>query len=151
LFYDSLYYIEPCYDEFLTYSYKIAAKDNRGNGSLKSERGLVSGYETCGNSEEGDNPVSLQNSDTPIKYSAYNYPNPFNPVTNIKFELPNDIYVSIKIYDVLGREIKVLVNEFKTAGRYSVTFDGNNLPSGIYYYKIESGNFTQVRKMILLK
>jgi len=65
--------------------------------------------------------------------------------------LPNDIYVSIKIYDVLGREIEVLVNEFKTAGRYSVTFDGNNLPSGIYYYKIESGNYTQVRKMILLK
>ena len=151
LFYDSLYYIEPCYDEFLTYSYKIAAKDNRGNSSLKSERGLVSGYETCGNSEEGDSPISLQNSDTPKKYSAYNYPNPFNPVTNIKFEMPDDNFISIKIYDVLGREVKVLVNEFKTAGRYNITFDGNNLPSGIYYYKIESGNFTQVRKMILLK
>ena len=151
IFLDSAYYIEPCYDEYLTYSYRIAAKDNRGNRSLKSERGLVSGFETCGNSEEGDNPVYLQNSDKPIKYSAYNYPNPFNPITNIKFELPNDIYVSIKIYDVLGREIKVLVNEFKTTGRYSVTFEGSNLPSGIYYYKIESGNFTQVRKMILLK
>lgn len=151
IFYDSLYYVEPCYDEYLTYSYKIVAKDNRGNRSLKSERGLVSGYETCGNSELGDNLVVSQNNDSPKEFSVINYPNPFNPVTNIKFNLPMDIFVSLKIYDVLGREIKELVNEFKAAGRYSVTFDGSNFSSGIYYYKIEAGNFSQVKKMLLIK
>lgn len=147
--------IANCPSDYLTYSYKILAKDTRGNRSLKSERGLVSGYSmTC--SLEDDRPMSNNgnlNSDIlPTEFSLkQNYPNPFNPNTNIQYDLPTDNLVSIKIFDVMGREITVLVNEFKTAGRYSVGFNGANLSSGIYYYKIEAGNFTQVKKMLMLK
>ena len=80
-----------------------------------------------------------------------NYPNPFNPVTHLEFGIPDLGFVSLKVYDLLGKEVKTLVYEIKPAGIYIIEFDGSNLPSGIYYYKIESGNFIQVRKMILLK
>ena len=69
----------------------------------------------------------------------------------IKYDIPNDNFVSLKIYNLLGKEIMSLVNDFKKAGRYNVSFDGSDLVSGVYYYKIEVGNFTKVRKMILLK
>jgi hypothetical protein len=80
-----------------------------------------------------------------------NYPNPFNPVTNIQYDLPHDVFVSIKIYDITGREIVTLVNEFKEAGYYITSFDGARLSSGVYYYKIKAGNYEAVKKMILLK
>lgn len=81
-----------------------------------------------------------------------NYPNPFNPVTSISFSLPVDGYVTIKVYNVLGEEIKVLLhNEYKTAGVYDVQFDGTNLASGIYFYEIKANNFTSRRKMLLIK
>ena len=80
-----------------------------------------------------------------------NYPNPFNPTTKIKYELPFDGNVAIKIYDIAGRVVMNLLNEKKSAGSYEVIFDGSNFASGIYYYRIESGNFSQVRKMILIK
>ncbi len=83
--------------------------------------------------------------------SGGKYPNPFNPVTHLEFGISDLGFVSLKVYDVLGREIKTLVNEIKSAGNYSMEFDGSDLSSGVYYYKIESGNFSQVRKMILLK
>ncbi|MBK7446532.1 MAG: T9SS type A sorting domain-containing protein [Ignavibacteria bacterium] len=75
----------------------------------------------------------------------------------IKYDLPNDNFVMIKIYDILGKELLNLVNEFKQAGSYTVTFDATNYPSGVYYYKIKTGShsgagsFVQVRKMILIK
>jgi len=88
----------------------------------------------------------------PNQFRLYqNYPNPFNPVTHLEFGIPDLGFVSLKVYDMLGKEAKTLINEIKPAGIYSVEFDGSDLPSGIYYYKIESGNFTQVRKMILVK
>jgi hypothetical protein len=80
-----------------------------------------------------------------------NYPNPFNPVTNIKYNLKNPGFVTLKIYNVLGKLVSELVNEFKPAGSYSVAFDGSKLSSGVYYYKIESGNNTETRRMILVK
>jgi hypothetical protein len=84
-----------------------------------------------------------------------NYPNPFNPTTNIKFQIPSSNaqlgFVSMKVFDVLGREVATLVNEVKQPGEYSVVFDGTNLPSGVYYYRLSSGNFTQTRKMILIR
>jgi len=95
------------------------------------------------------NPVSNENI-TGFKLSQ-NYPNPFNPSTHLEFWIPDLGFVSLKVYNVIGKEVKTLVNEIKPAGIYSLEFDGSNLPSGIYYYKIESGDFTQVRKMILLK
>lgn len=82
---------------------------------------------------------------------SQNYPNPFNPTTSIEYQVASSGLVSLKVYDVLGREVKKLVNEVKTPGSYSVTFDASNLSSGIYFYTITSGSFTQTRKMILMK
>jgi len=88
----------------------------------------------------------------PFKYALYqNYPNPFNPVTKISFDIPEKNNVKIKIFDVLGKLVKVLLNETKDAGSYSVTFDGTNLPSGVYYYEIKAGNYTAAKKMALIK
>lgn len=80
-----------------------------------------------------------------------NYPNPFNPSTNIKYQISKDNFVSLKIYDNLGKEIKTLVNEKQSSGSHEVTFSGEQFPSGIYYYKIKAGEFTDVKKMVLIK
>jgi parallel beta-helix repeat protein len=80
-----------------------------------------------------------------------NYPNPFNPVTNIKYELPKDVLVTIKIYDILGREIKTLVNDFQRTGEYVISFNGNNIASGVYFYRIVAGEFNSVKRMVLIK
>jgi len=80
-----------------------------------------------------------------------NYPNPFNPTTNLEFGIPDWGFVSLKVYDVLGNEVKTLVKENKPAGSYRVEFDGSNFPSGIYFYKLEAGDFIEVKKMTLLK
>ncbi len=88
----------------------------------------------------------------PENYSLYqNYPNPFNPSTTIRFSIIKPELVRIKIYDILGREVQTLVNEFKQVGNYEVQFDAAGLASGIYLYRIESGSFIQTKKMILLK
>ncbi|HRI47692.1 MAG TPA: T9SS type A sorting domain-containing protein [Ignavibacteriaceae bacterium] len=80
-----------------------------------------------------------------------NYPNPFNPKTTIEYELKEFLLVSLKVYDVLGKEIATLVNEEKPSGRYSTNFNGKGLSSGIYYYKLTIGGNTQIKKMILLQ
>ncbi len=82
---------------------------------------------------------------------SQNYPNPFNPLTKINYSLPQGVKVSIKIYDILGKLVKELVNEYKDAGTYTVTFDGSNVASGVYFYKIEAGKFTDTKKMVLIK
>ncbi len=80
-----------------------------------------------------------------------NYPNPFNPLTKIKFEIPVSSFVTLKIYDVLGRELKVLVNEYKTSGMYEIEFDGTKHASGIYFYRLQSEDYVRTKKMLLLK
>jgi len=80
-----------------------------------------------------------------------NYPNPFNPSTNIKYDLPKEGLVTLRVYDILGKEVKTLVNEFERAGTYKITFNASDLPSGIYFYRLSSKNFNQVKKFILLK
>ncbi len=80
-----------------------------------------------------------------------NYPNPFNPTTNIKYQIANSSFVTLKIYDILGRLVETLVNEKQSVGVYSVDFDGTNLGSGVYFYKIIAGEFVEVRKMMLIK
>lgn len=85
-----------------------------------------------------------------------NYPNPFNPTTTINYQIPNSSFVTIKIYDVLGKEINTLVNGQKFRGEYSITWNGkdilgNDVPSGIYFYSIQAGEFAQIKKMVLLK
>jgi len=96
--------------------------------------------------------VNNNSAEMPVKYSLIqNYPNPFNPVTSIKYSLPRSGFVSLKIYDVLGKEIIKLVNEYKQAGNYKVDFEASNISSGIYFYKLESANFSATKKMILIK
>ncbi len=80
-----------------------------------------------------------------------NYPNPFNPTTNITYVLPKAENVSLKVYDVLGREVATLVNEVKPAGAYTVPFNASNLASGVYFYKLQAGSFVQTKKMMLVK
>lgn len=80
-----------------------------------------------------------------------NYPNPFNPTTIIRFQIPDAGFVSLKVYDVLGKELKTLVNEYRNAGKYEIEFDGRELASGVYYYTINSKTYFQTNKMMLLK
>jgi hypothetical protein len=80
-----------------------------------------------------------------------NYPNPFNPSTSIQFRIPENSFVSLKIYNVLGKEVSTLINEEKNAGAYEVNFNASALSSGVYFYKLEAGNFVQTRKMVLMK
>lgn len=82
---------------------------------------------------------------------SQNYPNPFNPVTTIKFDNANDVHVSLKIFDMIGREVYSLVDDNKRAGSYEVPFDGTKLASGVYIYRLSAGSFTETRKMVLLK
>ena len=84
-------------------------------------------------------------------YLEQNYPNPFNPITNIKFSLPEKSFVKLKVFDLLGRELQQLVNESLTAGEYKYDFNASLLPSGIYFYKLETENFSETRKMVLIK
>jgi hypothetical protein len=80
-----------------------------------------------------------------------NYPNPFNPVTNIQYQIAEKQLVTLKIYDVIGNEIAVLINEVKDAGTYNVEFNADRFSSGVYYYTLKAGSFTSTKKMILLK
>ncbi|MFZ1320157.1 MAG: T9SS type A sorting domain-containing protein [Ignavibacteria bacterium] len=134
--------------------YYAVAVDNSNKVSITSDTISYVGYVCpfCQGEIGPDNIIaSNENNDLPKEYSLSNYPNPFNPTTTIKFDLPKDVLVSIKIFDMLGREIRTLVNDYKTAGSYTISFNGADLSSGIYYYKIKAGDFEQVRKMMLLK
>ena len=82
---------------------------------------------------------------------AQNYPNPFNPSTTIKYELPKASHVSLTVYDVLGRQVSVLVNEKRDAGSYEVKFNGSNLASGVYFYRLQAGSYVDTKKLLLLR
>lgn len=100
------------------------------------------------------NPTSLtvESEIIPIEYSLQdNYPNPFNPVTNIKFGLPKESSVKLTVYDALGKEVTLLVNQHLEAGSFKADWNASDYPSGIYYYKLEAGEFTETKKMVLIK
>ena len=105
--------------------------------------------ETDGIAVRGNNEITTS---LPTEFSlSQNYPNPFNPSTVINYELPSSNFVTLKIYDLVGKEVATLMNEKLDAGRYTATFNGSNLASGMYFYKISAGNFTFVKKMVLIK
>jgi hypothetical protein len=88
----------------------------------------------------------------PTKFDlSQNYPNPFNPTTKVNFDLPKDGMVSLKVYDMSGREVATMVNGFRTAGFYTIDFNAANLSSGVYFYSISAGEFSAVKKMALIK
>jgi len=96
--------------------------------------------------------INSNNSLIPKDFNLHqNYPNPFNPLTKINYSLPKATRVHIRVYDLLGRLVKTLVNEFKEAGSYDVQFDGTGFASGVYFYRIEAGNFVVSKKMVLVK
>ncbi|MDQ3022159.1 MAG: YCF48-related protein [Bacteroidota bacterium] len=101
----------------------------------------------------GGNLVEIKQSNNylPSQFLLQNYPNPFNPTTKIKYEISQLSFVKLNIYDNLGRKVDELVNEYRTAGLYETDWNANNFPSGIYFYKIETENFTVTKKMILIK
>jgi len=104
--------------------------------------------------EEGVILTSLKefNNNITTQYSlSQNYPNPFNPSTTISYSLPQSGWVQLKVYDLLGREVSSLVNEEQSLGNYKVEFNANNFTSGIYFYKLQSGSFTETKKLILLR
>ena len=117
---------------------------NAGSATANSGTGLYE-YSWQASGISGNNSI-------PDKYAlSQNYPNPFNPVTVINYSIRNQGLVTIKIYDITGNEVTTLVNEYKQAGYYNVNFDGKNLSSGTYFYKITSNEFTATKKMVLLK
>ena len=88
----------------------------------------------------------------PKEFALYqNYPNPFNPSTTIRYDVPKNAHVALKVYNVLGEEVVILVNEEKQAGKHTVELDGQTLPSGIYFYRMQSEDFSVVRKLVLMK
>lgn len=124
------------------YEWMLRAVDAAYLGSFVATGEFSIGVTSTGN----------ENDNLPISYSVeQNYPNPFNPATVIKYAIPAEGLVTIKIYNALGEEVKALVNEIKQAGNYQVTFDASGLSSGVYFYRINSGKFTETKKMILAK
>jgi plastocyanin len=99
------------------------------------------------------NPTGILDSELNLRKFLLNqnYPNPFNPVTRINWQTPVSSRQTLKVYDVLGNEIVTLLNEDKAAGNYTVDFSASDLPSGVYFYKIQSGNFIDTKKMLLLR
>ena len=101
--------------------------------------------------------LSLDGVMLPLEFAlGQNYPNPFNPTTKIHYALANDEFVSINIYDLMGRNIKLLINSSQAAGYYEIDWNATNnngelVPAGMYFYMIQAGEFTSTKKMVLLK
>lgn len=90
--------------------------------------------------------------DVPTTYELYqNYPNPFNPTTTIKYQLPVSAFVTLKVFDIVGREVATLVNDLQQPGSYSIEWDAGGVASGVYFYRMQGGSFTATRKLILLR
>jgi len=136
-------------------SYTKTATEVGPNGNLLYDISLPSGmwsyrvfrYETDGVVTNSGENNSFANS---FELSQ-NYPNPFNPVTRINYTVAKAVYVNITVYNILGQEVKTIVNKFTPAGHYSVNFDGRGLTSGVYFYRINAGDFVSVKKMTLIQ
>ncbi|MCZ6701415.1 MAG: T9SS type A sorting domain-containing protein [Ignavibacteria bacterium] len=128
-------------DEHTTYYWRVRAENYLGNSDWSPIWYFTTGLHVNVNEEKILEEFRL----------SQNFPNPFNPTTAIKYQIPELSFVTIKVYDALGNEIATLVNEEKSAGEYDVEFDGTDLTSGIYFYRIEAGSFIETKKMILIK
>jgi len=103
--------------------------------------------------ENDFDPVGINNENAfPLSFSlSHNYPNPFNPTTTINYQIPEQSFVTLKVYDVLGSEIETLVDQEKPKGNYEVEFNATNLSSGVYFYRLRAGDFVETKKMVLMK
>jgi hypothetical protein len=133
--------------------YRVVAVDKHEDSSVPSDFADVIGIKPEGSSIDPGNGDNFKLNDRlPSQYDlSRNYPNPFNPMTKINYALPSQGFVTLKIYDIMGREVKTLVNDFKQAGYYTVYFNGSELSSGVYFYRIIVGHFISTKKMVLVK
>ena len=130
----------------VSYSYG----DNNIDYSASSVRYRLKQIDYEGTSEYSN--IVEVNNISPTNYAlTQNYPNPFNPTTTIKYSIPQDNFVSLKVFNVIGKEVATLVNKEMKTGTFTVNWNAGNLPSGVYFYKLSSGNFLEIRKMVLLK
>jgi len=137
----------PPHDSDMVVDYQFLRRNNKIYGWAVTGYGRI--FKLVEEIPIGINVIS---SEIPKSFVLHqNYPNPFNPVTKIKFEIPRSSNVKVTVYNVLGQLIKVLLDENRVPGSYSEEFDGANLPSGLYIYRIESGDFTESKKMLLVK
>jgi hypothetical protein len=145
----------------LIYAYIVGRGTDHLN-SITKAREISQFAQTVYDNNFEDLPTGIDDDENLIaeEFMLYqNYPNPFNPVTTIKFTLPGVETrhasslqnITLKIYDILGREIKTLVNEQKPAGTYEIKFDAGKLSSGVYFYQLSAGGFIQTKKLMLLK
>ncbi len=138
-----------------TYESTITAPIGVGSDTISAV--VISGTDTVSIFRDAivtyDNPTSLDESFiSPDRFYLYqNYPQPFNPTTIIKYQIPQSSFVSLKVFDVLGKEVAILINEEKSAGTYEVEFNGSELSSGIYFYTLKTGEFSDTKKMLLIK
>jgi hypothetical protein len=96
--------------------------------------------------------VEMLSTDLPTRFSLnQNYPNPFNPATRISFSLPSKSFTSLKVFDALGREVAVLLSDELPAGTYSEQWNAAGLPSGVYFYRLQTGSFVETKKLVLLR
>jgi hypothetical protein len=121
--YDNVYYSD--YTNSLDISYGFVAEKTKGN--------------------------STNNKNLTTYDLLQNFPNPFNPTTQLSFSIPNPSFTQLKVYDVFGREITTLVNEFLQEGIYNYEFNGKKLASGVYFYTLTAGNYSETKKMVLTK
>ncbi len=123
--------------------YNIRVQGNGPNGTPVHERTIVVNVGFIG---------IINNNQTPKEFNLHqNYPNPFNPVTNIKFDIPKSGFVKLKVFDISGKEVSTLISKEMNAGSYTFDFDGSSLSSGVYFYKLETPDYSSIRKMILVK
>lgn len=133
------YTIDTTYTDLATeYCYKVSACDFAGN-----ESPLAGPVSVRDNGAQPESPKAFS--------LSQNYPNPFNPITEIRYALPRPCQVKLEMYNLLGQRVATLVDGYQPAGYRTVKWDGSDLASGVYLYRIEAGDFSEVRRMILLK
>ncbi|HPS64372.1 MAG TPA: T9SS type A sorting domain-containing protein, partial [Ignavibacteria bacterium] len=127
----------------------VLRRANKMEPEERSKRQIEDLIMTTDNQTKSDKGI---NNSLPLSYQlSQNYPNPFNPVTKINFVIQKPGLVTLKVYDMLGREVASLINEFKQAGYYSMDFNASGLSSGVYFYKLQANDFTDIKKMVLIK
>lgn len=151
------FYIHFYDDEERAEEYFTELRRKYPNDELLGQIEIVEGFgKTTNKTEQSINLFSLEETvkettESTSEEILSNYPNPFNPTTKISYHLPEASFVTLKVYDILGREIVTLVNEVKPSGKYEVEFNASELPSGTYVYKLTAGNYQTMRKMLLIK